>query len=217
MLCSNIAFHPTHNIICAGNRENQIFLYSLNSKEVFKTGKLKNSLAGKYQYSHDGSFIIASGGRDIYITDLQLTNLSSCFNSHKKLFYKTILNANSSILAILSKMDPSQPSYVYTEDNTFYTIDYYDIVTKKCIYSAKVIRNDLDKRFYCEDLSFSPDETELMIVLNGKCIIVPVPFEVNKKHAIFIYWILKNYQSNNPEIPNDVAQYILNYINAPWI
>jgi WD40 repeat protein len=197
-LYEDVALHPTQNIMCAGNN-NKIVIYSLdNLKEPLKQGKLKNTLPEHYQYSHDGSFMVAAGLFDIYIIDNSLTNLFSCFRA-KNIngeFYTTVLNADSTILAVLSKQVDGS-----------YVIRYYDIATKKCIYLAII-----EKKYgVCPtNLSFSPDETELMIVLNDKCVIVPVPFEVNKKNLLFVYWILKNYQNSNPEISDDVIGYIIN-------
>jgi WD40 repeat protein len=202
-LYQDIALHPTKPIMCAGNPKKEFFLYSLdNLKSTTPQYKLKNSLAAKYYYSHDGSFIVAKGGDDIYIIDNNLTDLSSsftCKNFRDKSFKSIALNADSTVLALLSE-----------HKGGMYVIGYYDIATKKCMYSAQIEKVGP----FCDptDLSFSPDETELMIVLNDKCIIVPVPFEVSKKQAIFRYWILKNYQHNNPEIPDDVIQYIALYL-----
>ena len=203
-LYENIALHPTQNIMCAGNEQREIFLYQLNDlKSPSKKEKLKGPLPQYYQYSHDGSFIMASGVFDTYIIDSNLSHLQPYFKS-ENMVHKTILNQNSTIFARLVRSQQ--------EKIEFYVIEYWDIATQKCIYKAKVEKKELWAPFD-RDLSFSFDETELMIVAENKCLIVPVHFNVNKKKAVFCLWILKNYQSNNPEIPSDIVEYIVNTLH----
>ncbi len=197
-LYPNIALHPTQNILCTGDHKKEIFLYDSHNLDLalLKTEKL-DFTAHHYCYSQDGSFIIATGFNDIRIMDTNLTHLFSFSSNHdEKCFDTTKLNTNSTLLAVLSKIRQPDP---------FYCIEYYSLLTQKCIYSAK-IENEVGA-YYFTDLSFSLDETKLMITLNKKCIIIPVA--VNKQ-TIFAYWILKNYQENNATIPHDIVQYILN-------
>jgi WD40 repeat protein len=196
-LYPNIALHPTQNILCTGDHKKEMFLYDSHNLDLalLKTEKL-DFTAHNYCYSHDGSFIIATGFNDIRIMDTNLNHLFSFSSNHdEKCFHTTKLNANSTLLAALSKTRQLDPSYC---------IEYYSLLTQKCIYSAK-IENEIGA-YYFVDLSFSPDENELMITLHKKCIIIPIPIN---KQTIFAYWILKNYQENNSTIPHDVVQYIL--------
>jgi len=203
----SIALHPTQNSMCVGNTNHDMFLYQLDNLQLAeKKDQLKNIIAQSYQYSHDGSFILAYGLRDLYITDANLKNFSSycILGSNESDLHGFILNATSTMLIILLSIQEGSDSY--------YAVRYWDITTQRCIKTVKIEKKNLRfiysiyKRF-----SLSDDETELMIVLNNKCIIVPVPFEVNKK-SIFLSWILKNYQKNNPEIPNEIVQYIFSAV-----
>jgi hypothetical protein len=195
-LCPNIAFHPTQNFICTGNTKNEIFIYSLdNLKKPIKQGNFKNSIPYYYQYNQDGSFIIAVGVGDIYIIDTDLNSVFSSLRHEKKDFWNATMNANNTIVAVLSEHNR----------NFDHFIEYYDIKSKKFIYSTKIGDNNPGSSY---NLSFSPDEKELMIILRGKCFVIPTSYH----HVIFMHWMLKNYQLHHPEIPNDVVNYIIKYL-----
>ena len=81
--------------------------------------------------------------------------------------------------------------------------------------------SDTNKSLHASSsLSFSPNGTKLLIVLYGKCIIVPVPFEVlykniTKEKSIATYYVLQEYlYDNKNSLAKDIRHLIMQYLLA---
>lgn len=84
-LCPTIALHPLKNSMCAGNKR-EIFLYSLDQLDVTEPTTIESDVGyvENYQYTHDGSFIIAQKFSIINIIDPLLAKRTNCCSMEQK-------------------------------------------------------------------------------------------------------------------------------------
>jgi hypothetical protein len=93
-----------------------------------------------------------------------------------KTYFKTVIfYPQSLILTILL--------HIRYSDKITYNIKYWDILTQKCIHTTPIIGIEKITTDYPDyvDLSFSPDCTKLLITLKKRCMIVPVPLNVQEQ------------------------------------
>ncbi len=115
---------------------------------------------------------------------------------------KVIFCPNRQFLAILVNY-----SAALTNNSLIY---YWDTITQNCVHISLLWDKDMQLQLLYDnnrfvkgiDLSFSPNEMELLITLdnhkNRNFVIISVPFIVRKKTP-FIYWCLNTYELNQQE------------------
>jgi hypothetical protein len=92
-----------------------------------------------------------------------------------------------------------------SENNGNYCIQYWNTQTKKLIHQVPLL--DCTD---CSHFSFSPNEKQLLIVLDNRCITLNIPWFI-KINKIFTYWALKNL---DPSLPSDVLTLLIPIINS---
>jgi hypothetical protein len=210
-----IAFNPMHNEICvvdsisaSFHQSNSDIVFSENTKYIDNYGRYIKRL---WQYNSDGSYIAqVDYQNEIFIINLQDLNQYESFKkkntekygkSHEA--FKNILFYSNSVLAIISTL------YIYQQKKFCHTLlSYFDIHTKELIHESEL----LDASAEQHDFSFNPAKTEVVIALQDRCVILPVPFKViykdiTKKSFFYLLFLLKNYtsQCDDIEIPHDVT------------
>jgi len=98
----------------------------------------------------------------------------------KSSFKKVMFYPQSFILTILLNME-------YSDKNS-YSVKYWDILTQKCIHSTPILETESKYNYEIHpiDFSFSPDYTKLLVTLIGRCIVVPIPLEVQEQKLMLI-------------------------------
>jgi len=126
---------------------------------------------------------------------------------------------NKSILAVLCQLPENKR--IRGEEDDFCFIRFWDTRTETLIYETPELKSK-----NCYQLAISPDENQLLIACESKCILLDIPLEVIKKNVIFMYlvlknykyWALKNYKLNyNESLPLDIVSLIIKMICLPYI
>src|SRR5579862_997898 len=114
--------------------------------------------------------------------------VKSMFYDNDAYIKKATFYLQSSILAMLQILwNKKEQKWSY------FVVKYANIQTQKYMYTSPKLSFKYDRSsdvFY--DLSFSPHATQLLITCNGKSIIMPVPWEINK--LCYFYLLLKHYK-----------------------
>lgn len=76
-------------------------------------------------------------------------------------------------------------------DRSAFDIKYWDIQTQQCIQTTPILQTERHYSTEPVGLSFSPDCTNLLVVCEDKCLVVPVPLEVQNRTREYV-------QSNDP-------------------
>jgi hypothetical protein len=215
-----IAFNPMHNEICVTDSIGTCFhqpdniVYSKDTKRHQNYDKYVKRLC---QYNPDGSYIAQVDYQDeIFIINTQDLEQYESFKKNTQKWQqdqhddiKDICFYSNSVLAILSGL------YIYEQKKYCHSIlSYFDIHTKECIHTNPLL--DASPQ---HDFSFSPDTTKVIIALEDKCVILPVPFKVmykdiTKKQFFYLLFVLKNYTAI--EIPHDVRLLIATTIHERY-
>lgn len=201
-----ITFHPTKPFLCLAWEK--LYIHDLTSA----TTKIKAHGSLCYhkfcQYSPDGSFIIRGTGTEIILTKPSHKSHKSVavIQNRENYFDNIAIHPQNNVLLTLSKPDG--------------TLRYWDTNTSKQIIAMNSL-SDTNKSLHASSsLSFSPNGTKLLIVLYGKCIIVPVPFEVlykniTKEKSIATYYVLQEYlYDNKNSLAKDIRHLIMQYLLA---
>ncbi len=191
------SFHPTQPLICLAWKN--IYIHNLKTSET--TAKYGGSAYHSFcEHSPDGSFIaegtnskiiIMKHNQDTGIIDVIKQDFVSYFD-------KIAFHPNNKILITLS--------------NPGGFLNYWDVSTFQHITTMIPI---CSINSWAPSLSFSPNGTKLLLVLDGKCMVLEVPFDVlyrpsAKQKALFAYWLLKNYRIDQHNILLDeIAQLIM--------
>jgi WD40 repeat protein len=195
-------FHPTQRLLCAACTYVDVFIYDQNNLEIKDhfTTKTFNRFC---EYNPNGA-LIAAGSRDKIIILDPLSGNQRQLPIQQNYIYHLQFHPNSSILATLSHQDTTLR---YWDVNTAQLVDAIPLA------SSQKITNLLDFTFY-SNLSFSPDGQKIIIALQDKCLILPVPFGViyqpgTKEKATLVCWLLKNYKPDSCAIPQDLVQLLI--------
>ncbi|HEX4068889.1 MAG TPA: hypothetical protein VHX42_02225 [Candidatus Babeliales bacterium] len=209
-----ITFNPIHNEIhviissvASFHRSNSDIVFSKNTKQVTNYGGYYKQFC---QYNPNGSYIAqVDYQKEMFIINLQSTDQCKSFKKKKTEKYgqsredfKNILFYSNSVLAIVSTF------YIYKQNGFYHTLlSYFDIHTKELIHENELL--DVSKN---HDFSFNPTKTKVILALQDRCVILPVPFKViykdiTKKSFFYLLFLLKNYtsQCDDIEIPHDVT------------
>ncbi|HSC25283.1 MAG TPA: WD40 repeat domain-containing protein [Candidatus Babeliales bacterium] len=205
--CQSISMHPKKQILCIADRCANIFLYKSDTLKEIKKIIVEdgNSIFDFCQYSSDGSRIVAGNSKKLFIINPDIVPLvDSCLQAKKHEYYQRIaFHPNNSTLAILSSIGSYKPSlgYVYVEQ----IVRYWDIKTQKFIDEESALDSE-----YGYDLSFSPNGLEIIIVLEGKCIRMPVSFAIKEKY-IYISFLLHQI-AKQENLIKDIVHYCSNIL-----
>ncbi len=190
------SFHPTQPLICLAWKN--IYIHNLEtSTTIQKTG------SRYYQhfctYSPDGSFIARGSNTKIIIMKPDQNPHTSIAQQNKNhSFFDISIHPNNKILITLS--------------NPGGFLNYWDVSTFQHITTMIPI---CSINSWAPSLSFSPNGTKLLLVLDGKCMVLEVPFDAlyqpsTKEKAILAHWLLKNYQIDQHNIlPDEIARLIM--------
>jgi hypothetical protein len=198
-----ISFHPTQPLMTLAWRN--VYFHNLETSE-----RTKNDGTFNYydfcEYSSDGSFI-AMGLRNSEIIikkSNQKSNQRIISNDLDDMFLSTIIHPNNKILITLSR------PYFHTSPSP-YTLKYWNVDTNGLIATTDLSDYTVDTPYWKLSPSFSPSGKKLIVVLNDKCIELPVPFNViykniTKKEFLYLLFLLKNYtsQCDDIEMPQDI-------------
>ena len=202
------SFHPTQSNICLCVKNNVLNSRVWN-KDSFTKPKIIHNKDRKLDgvccciYSGDGSLIaMITNPNGINIFDSKSNTEKHLPQSCDYHVWDMIFHPTSFILAGLS---PSFPS----------TLLYWNTKTHMLITEEKLLEKNIASNYTGPRLSFSGDGTKIIVMIQYRCLILEVPFsvlykDVTKEKAIFIYWLLKKYQSTqNNILPDEIVQELI--------
>lgn len=200
---SNIAVDPTQKIISFVKDDKNLYSYQyINTINLL--APLSKIEISKFQNSHhickytdDGSHIIMMSDKHLYYIDPNKDTYAHPHVTNRGKFTQLSFHPTMPVFATLTNKN----------DNIY--IDYFNSKTLKHVSVTK-----LSNYVIGHDMSFC--QTKVMIALRDNCIIFPVPFEIFEEQAIFLAWVLKNYQLNNPHIPHDVVRYMVTVLRQTY-
>jgi len=209
---SNLALHPTQKIVSFLKDNRTLYSYQsddfnklIGEIQLYKSPDERYDPAYTCKYNFDGSSIVAFNHKNIYLIDPHTKDpVHPSFTSNRDEYFLDIAFHPTipSIFAVLTQ----SWNFYYDPNNSY--LQYYDAKTKKYICTTPF---SLPER--CYDLSLCPSGKKALITLKNSAFVMPIPFEVLKTKVVaFIYWILKNYQFDHPEVPNDVIYYIMKHL-----
>jgi hypothetical protein len=196
-----LAFHPTNRQELYVGRKN---LYQIN----FTTNQCKEisrACGLKYAFNSENQLVAKYNDKSIYIfnpaKEFNKIKINFLMNSPNNYIKEIAFHPNNAVLAI---------------SDSHNCISFWDIATKEIICQT----SPLDKRQYLNSsyLSFSLNGKNLLWTdynaSYGKCITIPVPFEViykdiTKEQGIFLYFFLKNYIHKREPLPKDILYLIM--------
>ncbi len=216
-----ISCNPTDNEICIIYALDICF-YNLNILDIPKKGNHTGIyIQNFHQYTPDGKLFATSNHNTITIGDEKYQKGIASFGSSPKLtfqhtgdhhkFFKNILFYSNSVLATLVTIYPKKqdgPTKGSWQHPSHSHLCYWDIHRKEIIHED-------DLPGMADVFSFNRHKTKVIIVLQDKCIIIPVDFDViykdiTKEEMTYLLFALKNIDLKPEiiEIPNDIALFI---------
>jgi len=211
-ICELMTMHPTKEILCIADSSGNISLYNIDGifskiKTIDHATDYSECLWCKY--SLDGSCIVAGNNKQLVIIDPNKNAYEFILvnAARGEAFRNIVLHPNGSILAILCNYDIKLSDYVFKEKK--HVIYYYNMKTQKFIgVTPKLIFGSQYDSSY--GLSFSDDGSELIIVLDKKCVRMHVPFAIKEKclYSLCVLNRIKDYS----KWPNDIVQYCANML-----
>jgi hypothetical protein len=205
-----LAFHPTKQefLFTSGHS------HGINIFQIGKNPDIKETNAANFiyscQYSPDGSLIAADAKNKSFIFDPELNseNILS-ISSNGVPTGGMAFHPTSFILATPLLLMSANPK------NSVYHICYWHTKTLQ-----RITTTALDK--FCgvyysqhDNIDFSCDGKNIVIVLQDKCFVIEVPFEVlsgdpyelgTKNRCIFALWAMQHYLHEGGMLPHDVTQ-----------
>lgn len=208
-----ISLHPTEPFMCLAWENIYIInLKTLKTKKLDGT-KVSNVYHDFCEYTPDGLFIVRGTTRAINIINLNsLTNQglmgtgTECRKQYltgKKCFSNIAIHPNSKILLTLSRSSGSESNILH-----YWKIHPCKLISTIAAPSASRICRAIS-------LSFSSNGAKLLLVLNGECSELAVPFDalykdLTKENCVFAYWMLKNYLHEGKPLPHDIPLFFIN-------
>ncbi|HLJ31863.1 MAG TPA: WD40 repeat domain-containing protein [Candidatus Babeliales bacterium] len=205
----SLACHPTEKIVCGINfDQDKLYCYSLEDYQSnnFYQEVLLPVSPGFCKYNSDGSLLATGNAKCIIILDpTKKWQEIAAFPSptKEKDFgeedFGRIMFYSHNVLATL-------PRHMGNK------IFYWDIINQKKLTSTTFSQ----EHSLLRDFSFSPDGTKVMITLENKCIILPVPLEVmyegDMQSALPFLLYAYNQLAVRHHIPEDILGYCKNIL-----
>ncbi|HLW72490.1 MAG TPA: WD40 repeat domain-containing protein [Candidatus Babeliales bacterium] len=205
-----ITFHPTQPYICFGhgctpNSHIDIFDYKAQHKNPYNktVQKLHTEHINFCEWSPNGSFFAHGNQYNVNVIQdpldwyMHITKLS--IEKDDEQFVKIKFHPNSFFIATLSS-----PNHI---------VCYWDVTTYEPMSCLSLLFADtICSAPKNSDLAFSDDGKKLIVTLNNKCVILPVPFELiyqpeAKELLPYFLFILKNYQQMR--LPQDIIRELI--------
>ena len=209
-MCDIIIMHPKKEAMCIADSEGNIGFYNYNDNDNDTLSKIKvitlNTEKGCYfcQYSPNGSCIVVGNAYELFIIDSEKNiDVSFCVRAQEsEMFGNIAFLPNGLILALLCRHAIAS---IREDIHSSQFVRYFDLKTQKCI--------DITPELKSNDgynLCFSDDGSELIIVLDKKCVRMHVPFAIKER---FLYYLcVLNRIKDYGNWPNDIVQYCANML-----
>jgi len=208
-MCHIITMHPKKEVMCIADYLGNIGFYNYSVNNTLSTIKAITLNTEKdcsfCQYSLNGSCIVAGNATELFIIDPEKnTDAFSCVRAQGSETFSNIAFHPNGLLAILCS-HVIAPLYAHEFICNSQFVRFFDLKTQQCIGITPVLKST-----YGHDLCISDDGLEVMVVLEGKCVRMHVPFAIKEK---FLHYLcVLNRIKGQGNWPNDIVRHCGNML-----